>query len=74
MEKLSIISPNGKLNKERIEQELLRVIEWPDLDNKTYVTKASTLIFAEIIAGLVYVEVMDHVGKTTDSLENGDKQ
>lgn len=44
---------NGRIDRDAIRDELYRVIEWPEESDKKYVTTTSTLIFAEIIAGLV---------------------
>lgn len=44
---------NGRIDRDAIRDELYRVVEWPEESDKKYVTTASTLIFAEIIAGLV---------------------
>lgn len=50
---------NGRIDRDAIRDELYRVIEWPEESDKKYITTTSTLIFAEIIAGLVFDDMRE---------------
>lgn len=64
---MGIMTAAGKIDRGAIREELFRVIEWPsESSDRSYVTTASTVIFATIIAEMVRSEFIAMMIKRTE--------